>query len=352
MKDTNLIIGKKNTGKTQYILFNELERAIENGENLCIFNTRDEYFKTYKQELINHNYNVYTLNLNDTSKSNGYNLLMLPYKLYLEHKLDESVSLINNIGLELFKEDNPSVDPFWTNMASNYFAGLVLLLFKEGKENQINLGSIQTIMNLGENKINDKTYLQTYLEKIEVTDNIYTLLSGTVFAPTETRGSIISVAKQRLNLYLLREQLLNLLCIDEINLNNIQAKTAFIIIADKTPDLVNIFIDQLISIAKIPFTYILDNFDTLKVILSLDNLLANASYNKNRVFASAHSEDIVIEKYGKFILDKFDNVIDLNSDNSIMNNYSKRDLGNDEEYPILNMTKHEYLNFMELFNKD
>lgn len=351
MKDTNLIIGKKNTGKTQYILFNELEHAIEKGENLCIFNTRDEYFKTYKQELINNNYNVYTLNLNDTTKSNGFNPLMLPYKLYLEHKLDESISLINNMGLELFKEDNPSVDPFWSNMASNYFAGLVMILFKEGNKEQINLGSIQTIMNLGEKKINDKTYLQTYLEKIDVTDNIYTLLSGTVFAPNETRGSIISVAKQRLNLLLLREQLLNLLCIDEIDLYNIKEKTAFIIIADKILDLVNIFLDQLINI-KVPFTYILDNFDSLKAILGLENLLNNASYYKNKVFASAHNEDMIIEKYGKFILDKFDCVINLNKDNRIINNYNKKDLGNDCEYPILNMIKPEYLNFIELFNRD
>ena len=33
MKDTNLIIGKKNTGKTT-LLFQEVEYAIENNDNL------------------------------------------------------------------------------------------------------------------------------------------------------------------------------------------------------------------------------------------------------------------------------------------------------------------------------
>ena len=352
MKDTNLIIGKKNTGKTKYILFNELNEAIKSEENLCIFNTRDEYFKTFHKKLLNNGYQVYTFNLNDTTKSNGYNPLKLPYELYKNRNLDLSASMINNLGLEIFKDDNPNVDPFWSNMASNYFTGLVLILFKEGNDNQINLGSIQTLMNLGESKIGDKTCLQTYLEKLDVSDNIYTLLSGTVFAPPETRGSIISVVKQCLNLYLLREQLLNLLCIDEIKLDKIEKKTAFIIIANKTCDLVNIFIDQLISIAKVPFTYILDNFDALKVILSFNNLLDDASYNHNKVYVSIHSKDIIIDKYGKYLLNKFDNIIDLNQDKSIIANYNIIELGEDNDYPVVTMKKSEYFNLIDFMNKD
>ncbi len=348
MLDTNLIIGKKNTGKTRFIFFNEVKNAINNGENLCIFNTRDEYFKTFSEELKENNYNIITLNLNDTTKSNGYNPLLLPYKLYKENKLDECNDLINKIGLEFFKEDNPNVDPFWTNMAANYFVGLVLILFREGNINNINLGSIQVMMNKGEEKLGDKTYLQTYLEKLNINDAIYSMLSGIVFAPNETRGSIISVVKQRLNLYMLKDQLLNLLCTNEIDLSNIDIKTAIIIIADKTKDLANIFIDQLISTNN-KFTYILDNMDSLNVILNFNDLLDNASYKKNKVYVSVHSKDIILDKYGKYILDKFDNIIDLNQDNNTIKMYNKINLEDYDNYPILDMKKHEYLNFTDLF---
>lgn len=348
MLDTNLIIGKKNTGKTRYILFNEVKKAINNGENLCVFNTRDEYFKTFSKKLKDNNYNLITLNLNDTTKSNGYNPLLLPYELYKNNKVDEAATLINNLALELFKEDNPNVDPFWENMAANYFTGLVLILFKEDSIDKINLGSIQVMMSQCEEEIEDTTYLKKYLSNIDVTDTIYNILSPIEFAPTETRGSILSVAKQKLNLYLLREQLLNLLNTNEININKITNKTAIIIIADKTRDIANIFIDQLIEISKLPFTYILDNFDALKVILSFNKLIDNASYNGNKVYVSVHNEEMLKDKYGKYILDKFDNIIDLNKNLEIINEYEEIKIGDNKDYPILEMKKHEYLNFIKL----
>ena len=60
MKDTNLIIGKKNTGKTT-LLFQEVEYAIENNDNLLIYDDRDEYYKTFSKKLKENNYNVLTL---------------------------------------------------------------------------------------------------------------------------------------------------------------------------------------------------------------------------------------------------------------------------------------------------
>ena len=181
MKDTNLIIGKKNTGKTQNILFNELLKSIDNNENLCIFNTRDEYFRTFSKKLKENNYNVLTLNLSDTTKSNGYNPLQLPYLLYKEGKLDLAVSMINTLALEIFKDERNNADPFWENMASNYFTGLVLILFNEGSESEINLGSIQVMMSQGEEQFDKITYLKKYLDNIEVTSVIYSLLSPVAF---------------------------------------------------------------------------------------------------------------------------------------------------------------------------
>ena len=343
MKDTNLIIGKKNTGKTTF-LFNELKNIIKNNENICIYNTRDEYFKTYSNNLKENNYNLLTLNIDEASKSNGFNPLQVPYELYKEGKKDKSIELINTLAQEIFKEDNPYGDPFWQNMASSYFTGLVLILFKEGKQEEINLGSIQVMMNQGEEKYKDTTYLKEYLNNIDVTNTIYTMLSPIVFAPSDTKGSIISVCKQKLNNYMYREELLNMLNTNEINVRNLKQKTAIIIIASKQTDLANIFINQLVEASNLSFTYILDNFDNLRKLLSLNNLLDNASYNKNKIYIGIHNEEELKEKYGKYILDKFENIINLN-DKELKENIK---LGNDEDYPTLNITKPNYINFKNI----
>lgn len=345
MKDTSLIIGKKNTGKTKYVLFNEVRRSIKNGENLCIFNTRDEYFKTFSKELKTNGYNVLVINTNDATKSNGFNPLVVPYELYKESKKDDAISLVNDLALEIFKEENPNQDPFWQNMAANYFTGLVLILFNDGKKEEINLGSIQIMMNQGEDKYGDTTYLKKYLEKIDVTNTIYSMLSPIVFAPPETRGSIISVCKQKLNMYMYREELLNMLNTSDINVRELKDKTAIIIIADKNTDIANIFINQL-SMCNKNFTYILDNFDRLRKVLNFKNLLDNATYNNNKVLSSIHNEEEFKEIYGKYITDKFESIIDLN--NGLPSEFEEIELGSDNDYKILDITKHNYINFKEL----
>ncbi len=349
MKDTNLIIGKKNTGKTT-LLFQEVEYAIENNDNLLIYDDRDEYYKTFSKKLKENNYNVLTLNLKDPTKSNGFNPLLVPYLLYKKNKLDESVSMINNLALEIFHSDSNDSDPFWENMASNYFTGLVLILMKEASIDKINMGSIQVMMNQGEFSYGETTYLKKYLENVDVTSSIYSLLSPIVFAPMDTKGSIISVCKQKLNNYLIREQLLNLINTDQINLKEITQKTAIFIIGNESVnDIANIMIDQLVSMNN-SFTYILDNFDTVRKNLSFVNLLKNASYNKNKVYLVFHTEEELKEIYGKYIVSQFDNVINIEvPDNfkAIRAPYKEKVIGNDCEYPLLNMTKHNYFNFKE-----
>lgn len=341
MKDTNLIIGKKNTGKTRGILFKEVRNAIENNQNLFIYDDRDEYYKTFSKSLKEKNYNVLTINLKDATKSNGYNPLLLPYLLYKQGKTDEAVSIIDTLALEIFKEDG-NQDPFWENMASNYFTGLTLILFNEASIDEINLGSIQTMILQSELKYNDTTYLKKYLENINVTNTIYTLLSSIVFAPNETKGSIIAVTKQKLNRYLIREQLLNLLNTNDINLKEINNKTAIFVIGnEKINDLSNIFINQLISMASIPFTFIFDNFDSIRKISSFNELVKNASYDGNKIYVAIHNEDEFKKTYKNSIVDQFENIIYLEN-----TNIELEELGCDFEYPILEMTKHNYFNFI------
>ena len=209
MKNTNLIIGKINSGKTTGILFSEMKKSIANNENLFILDEKEEYYKTFKQELDNNGYKVYVLNLKDTYKSNSFNPLIVPYNYYKSGNIDKTIEAIAELGLEIFKTDNPNIDPFWENSAADYFTALTLILFKEGKIGEINLGSIQTMITLGEKKLDNTSVIRKYFDNLDIKDIIYKSGSSVVYAPVDTRESIISVMKQKLNIYCLREQLLN-----------------------------------------------------------------------------------------------------------------------------------------------
>lgn len=341
MKNTNLIIGKTNTGKTKGILFNEVNNMIDNNENLLIVNNREEYYEQFNKKLKDNKYNTYVINLNDTTKSNGFNPLILPYNLYKNGNIDDSVELIKNICLELFKTEVNS-DPFWCNMASDYTTGLILTIFKNAKEDEINFGSIGTILT----QSSKGDLFNNYLNSLNIMDNIYVSASATAFAPNETKGSIISVIKQKLNMIFMKENLMNMLSINELDLDKINNKTAIFVIGDS--EIANILVDQLnyiIKTKKIGFNIILDNLDLYTQIINLNNIIDNATYNNIKLYMTTHSEDSIERIYGKNIISKIENIIDIN-------NYELKYIEEttNKEYPSINKIERNYFNLEEFLN--
>ena len=196
MKKTNLIIGRTGSYKTTGILFNEVLKLIENNESLIILDKKEEYFKTFKERFDKSGYKTLVFNLKDAYKS----------------------ELIRDLGTEIFRDDNKNSDPFWSNASINYFVSLVLILFKEAKEDEINLYSVQVLLSMTtKDKGKD---VKNYFDNLDPLDTIYMAGSGTVYAPSETKSSIISVMNQRLNVFCIKEQLLNNLAFNEIDLSN------------------------------------------------------------------------------------------------------------------------------------
>ena len=337
MKNTNLIIGKINSGKTMGILFNEFKKSIANKENLFILDEKEEYYKTFKQELDNNGYKVYVLNLKDTSKSNSFNSLMVPYNYYKNGNIDKAIESITELGLEIFKTDNSNIDPFWENSAADYFTALTLILFKEASIKEINLGSIQTMITLGSHKIEDTFVIKKYFNNLDINDIIYKVGSSVVYAPMETRESIISVMKQKLNTYCLMEQLLNNLCGNDIDLTNIQSKTAiFVINKLGLNSISNIMINQLVN-TNIEMTYYLDNIDNVPLILELKNMLDS----KLKVYVATRNKEEFMSKYGKTIIDCFENIVE----NKEVDEYTE--VGSYNEYPTSKKNEVKYFNIEE-----
>ena len=94
----NLIVnGDISSGKTTNVMFPLVEEVIENSESLFIIDSKEEYLNKYYENLKENNYNIIILNLRDMVKSEGWNPLEYPYKLYKNGNVDESLDYINNV---------------------------------------------------------------------------------------------------------------------------------------------------------------------------------------------------------------------------------------------------------------
>ncbi|MBE6157517.1 MAG: hypothetical protein E7160_01845 [Firmicutes bacterium] len=346
MKNTNLLIGKISSGKTLGYMFNVVEEKIKNNENLLILDNKNEYYKRFKNELNNAGYNTLVFNLDNTSKSNGFNPLLLPYSYYKKGNKDKAIELISEIALEIFRSDNKEVDPYWEETSANYFTAMSLILFKEGTEEEINLGSVLAMINLGEQKVGDVSVIRKYFDKLNILDSIYIAGSPTIYSPPETRGSIMSVVKQKLNKYCAKEQLLNNLCNNDINIESINSKTAIIIIGNKNINkLSNILIDQIVNYSldnNIDFNYILDNFQDMPKLLELNKILDR----KLKLFIVVRNLEQLQAKYDKYIDSNFENVIDTFTPE--FNNANLEDVS----YPQATMKEIKYFNIKEFIEHE
>ena len=292
--NTSVILGKSKTGKTQNILFNEVKQLIEDKNDLVILDYKREYYNHFYKKLKEDNYDIKVVNFNDPLKSDGWNPLSLIYTIYnYENNKDKAVELLQKMSKNIFYEENSKDDPFWCNMASNLFIGLSLILINISRKSKdhrtISFSSIMTLLNIGEQRDKDEniTILKKYVESLNTQDPIYIALSSIVYAPTETKGSILSVFKVKMNNYLLRENLVNSFLFpstSEGKLNQTNKNYAVFIIGNHSLDrLSNIFIEQIFTEAydeKRKAAFILDGYDNLPTLYSIEDMI-NKSNNSN-----------------------------------------------------------------------
>ena len=304
-----VIIGNIDTGKTGNVLLPLVDYMIEEKENILIIDSKEEYYKTYIEQLKKDKYEVIVLNLRDSKNSNTWNPLEYPYKIYKSGDKDLAIDLLTKIGKIIFYDDSTS-DPFWSNSATDFFVGVVLGLFEDAKVNEMNLNSVFSIFN-SDKKIKETYLINRYFSLKDKNDPAYLSASGTAFAPKETRASILSVAKQKLKPYVFKYSLTNMLAKSNFDFEKlIDKKTAiFIITKDENTDinlLASVFISNLYTLIldkkqKTKYNFILDNFDTLINIDGLVEMLSSSTYRNINFYMGVRNYDNFINTYGRAV---------------------------------------------------
>ncbi len=233
----NLIIGSTGSGKTQTVIFPMVQSLAKHGESMVITDPKGEIFEETSEMLRRKGYNIILLNFRNPAHGNAWNPLTLPYRLWKSGNQDKAIELLDDLALNiLYDESNKNADPFWEKTSAGYFAGLALGMFEDAEEEEININSISLMTTVGEDKFRgSSTYIKEYFNSKDPSGAAYINASSTILSPSDTKGSILAVFKEKIKLFATRANLSEMLSHSDFNIEDIGLKKSalFIVIQDE-----------------------------------------------------------------------------------------------------------------------
>lgn len=288
-----LVIGATGSGKTQTVVFPQVNSLAKARESMIITDPKGEIYENTAQMLRDKGYQILLLNFRDPQNGNSWNPMTLPYEMYKAGNQDKAIELLDDLALNILYDDsNKNADPFWEKTSADYFSGVALGLFEDAKPEEININSISVMTTVGEEKFGGSTYIKEYFNAKDPGSAAAINASSTIMAPSETKGSILSVFKQKVKLFASRDNLSEMLSHSDINLESIGEKptAVFIVIQDEKKtyhSLVTILLKQiyetLIDVAqrhggKLPVrtNFILDEFANMPPLKDVTTMITAA----------------------------------------------------------------------------
>jgi type IV secretory pathway TraG/TraD family ATPase VirD4 len=312
----SLVIGATGSGKTTLVVLPLVKVLAKKGESMIITDPKGEIYRNNSEMLKEKGYNIIVLNFRDPEQGSAWNPLMLPYQLYKSGNKDKAIELLDDLAINiLYDEKGQSQDPFWEKTSADYFVGLALALFEDAKEEEINLNSINLMSTVGEERFRSSNYLKEYFSEKDPSSPMYVNVASALLAPSETKGSILSVFKQKIKLFSSREKISEMLSHSDIDMHSIgRQKTAvFIVVQDEKKTyhpLVTTFIKQcyesLIDVAqenggklKYRTNFILDEFANMPPLKDVTTMITAARSRLIRMNLIIQNFAQLYQVYGK-----------------------------------------------------
>ena len=312
----SLVIGATGSGKTQTVILPTVHSLAKARESMIITDPKGEIYEKTSNMLRSRGYQILLLNFRDPQNGNAWNPMSLPYQMYKIGNQDKAIELLDDLALNILYDDtNKNADPFWEKTSADYFSGVALGLFEDAQPNEININSISLATTVGEEKFGGSTYIKEYFAGKDPNSAASINASSTIMAPSETKGSILSVFKQKVKLFASRENLSEMLSHSDINLESIGERptAVYIVIQDEKKtyhSLVTILIKQiyetLISVAQrhggqlpIRTNFLLDEFANMPPLKDVSTMITAARSRKIRFTMIIQNFAQLDDVYGK-----------------------------------------------------
>lgn len=232
-----LVIGPTGSKKSRLVAMPQVRILGAEKENIIITDPKAEIYCRTASYLKSQGYDIRVLNLRSPSEGDSWNPLLVPFHYYCVGDIDRAYEFANDVAQNLMHDIvNKNVDPFWENSAASFFFGLTILLFKYCQD--MNLGSsyvtISNIIALSQELLSKKMppVLWDYAKKDPF---IYANLVGTIEAPSDTRASIVSVFSEKIRLFSIQPNLMDMLSSNSFELDNLDniPTAIFLILPDE-----------------------------------------------------------------------------------------------------------------------
>ncbi len=310
-----LIIGTTGSGKSECVVKPQVNVLAKKGESMIVTDPKGELYKYCGSYLKEQGYNIIVLNFRDPEDGNAWNPLTAPYQNYKNGNRDKATELLDDIATNILVDPKNKEAAFWERSAADYFCGLALGLFKDAKESEVNLNSINVMSTIGEERFAASHYINEYFNLKGADSSEYIFASNTINAPNETKGGILSTFRQKIRIFSSREKLSEMLSYSDFDMRSIgEKKTAvFLIIHDEKTtyhSLLTVFLKQcyetLIDVAKvhggklpIRTNFILDEFANMPPLSDVDSMVSAARSRAIRFTFIIQNFSQLDDVYGK-----------------------------------------------------
>ena len=319
-----LVIGPTGSKKSRLIAMPLVRILGSASETIIISDPKAEIYDRTASYLKKQGYQIAILNLRSPLHGNRWNPLYIPYDFYVKGEIDKAYEFVNDIAENLMQSDEIQNDPFWSNSAGSLFFGLVLLLFKYCKENNkgseyVHIGNVMQIRNILISK--SKTLISKEIWNYAKTDPIIAAaLIGTVETANDTQKGILSVFDQKMRMFMIQPNLLDMLSNNDILFDNIGSVpiAVFLIVPDEKTGyhgLVSLFIKQsyeyIIHKAQLEtgfdgvgtgklsnrVNYVLDEFSSLPTIKDFPAMMTASRSRNIRFTLMIQSKHQLLQRY-------------------------------------------------------
>ena len=286
-----LVIGATGSGKTAGIINPTMKHLIKGKESMVVTDPKGEIYEDNYKILKEAGYQVIILNFREPQKGSCWNPYDLPYKYQKEGNYDKANELLNDLSTNIVV-DGQGQDPFWQNAAADYLTGLGLALFQDAPLEEVNINSINLMINQGEERYGASTYMKEYFKMQDPTGPIAINLAGTVTTADETKAGIMTVLQQKVKTLAVTRNLSEMLSKNDFDMASIGEKPTalFLVVQDEKTtyhSLATIFIKQcyecLISTAykhggalPVRTNFLLDEFANMPKIKDISTMVTAA----------------------------------------------------------------------------